>query len=131
MGEDRLLYFKGKLTDTVWEFLFQIHLPFIPKSNTDNPAQSSLHQSLVVPPPGGGPTGGWPHVSHSTLACPDPARNNPATRCSPTSPDPRPGSKVGPRLCRTGGHHVPRLYDPHEGVLKVCGACRGSNPRTR
>ncbi|MEQ2196228.1 hypothetical protein XENOCAPTIV_027568 [Xenoophorus captivus] len=36
------------------------------------------------------------------LARPGPARSNPATRRSPTSPDPRPGSRVGPRLCRTG-----------------------------
>ncbi|MED6278925.1 hypothetical protein CHARACLAT_029076, partial [Characodon lateralis] len=52
--------------------------------------------SLTVPPADGGPTGGWPHVSRSILAQLGPARSDLATRRSPTSPDPRPGSRVGP-----------------------------------
>ncbi|KAK5608312.1 Polypeptide N-acetylgalactosaminyltransferase 10 [Crenichthys baileyi] len=66
---------------------------------------------------GGGPTGGWPRVSRSGLARPGPARSNPATIRSPASPDPRPGSRVGPRLRRTGRRHVPRFNGPHEGFL--------------
>ncbi|MEQ2231155.1 hypothetical protein ILYODFUR_036624 [Ilyodon furcidens] len=69
----------------------------------------------MVPPAGGGPTGGWPRVSRSGLARPGPARSNPATRRSPPSPDPRPGSRVGPRLRRIGRHHVPRSTSLHEG----------------
>ncbi|MEQ2233263.1 hypothetical protein ILYODFUR_020089 [Ilyodon furcidens] len=71
----------------------------------------------MVPPAGGGPTGGWPRVSHSGLARPGPARSNPATRRSPASPDPRPGSKVGTRLRRTRRRHVPRYFRPQEGFL--------------
>ncbi|MEQ2241838.1 Serine/threonine-protein kinase dclk2 [Ilyodon furcidens] len=55
------------------------------------------------------PTGGWPRSSHSGLAQPGPARRNPATRRSPTSPDPRPGPRVGPRLRRNGQCHKPRF----------------------
>ncbi|MEQ2294005.1 hypothetical protein AMECASPLE_039387 [Ameca splendens] len=73
----------------------------------------------MVPPAGGGPTGGWPRVSCSDLAWPGPVRSTPATRRSPTSPAPRPGSRVGPRLLRTGRHHVPQCYGLHEGVLKI------------
>ncbi|KAK5610108.1 hypothetical protein CRENBAI_011479 [Crenichthys baileyi] len=46
-----------------------------------------------------------------------PARSNPATRRSPTSPDPRPGSRVGPWLCRTRRCHMPRFNGRHEGFL--------------
>ncbi|MEQ2311880.1 hypothetical protein AMECASPLE_025174 [Ameca splendens] len=81
-------------------------------------ARSSLHRSLTVPPAGGGPTGGWSRVSRSGLARPGPARSNPATRRSPTSPDPRPGSRVGPRLHLTGRCHVPRFCSHHEGFSK-------------
>ncbi|KAK5622545.1 hypothetical protein CRENBAI_001786 [Crenichthys baileyi] len=72
---------------------------------------------LLPPQRGSGPTGGWPRVSRSGLARPGPARSNLATRRSPTSPDPRPGSRVGPRLRRTGRRHVPRYTCPHEGFL--------------
>ncbi|MEQ2238584.1 hypothetical protein ILYODFUR_034707, partial [Ilyodon furcidens] len=41
----------------------------------------------------GGPSGAWAHVSRSGLARPGPTRSNPATRRSPASPDPRPGSR--------------------------------------
>ncbi|KAK5612077.1 hypothetical protein CRENBAI_000744 [Crenichthys baileyi] len=34
-----------------------------PRSPSTIAAQSSLHRSLMVPPEGGGPTGGWPRVS--------------------------------------------------------------------
>ncbi|MEQ2291953.1 hypothetical protein AMECASPLE_018096 [Ameca splendens] len=61
---------------------------------------------------GGGPTGGWPRVSPLGLPRPGPARSNPATRRSPTGPDSRPGSWVGPRLRRTGRRHVSRLCSP-------------------
>ncbi|MEQ2233852.1 hypothetical protein ILYODFUR_026044 [Ilyodon furcidens] len=43
------------------------------------PARSSLHQSLMVPPAGFGPTAGWPHASHSRLALLDPMRSHPDT----------------------------------------------------
>ncbi|MEQ2245660.1 hypothetical protein ILYODFUR_030253 [Ilyodon furcidens] len=52
-----------------------------------------MHRSPTVPPAGGGPTGGWPRVSHSSLARLGPARSKPATRRSPASPDPRPGTR--------------------------------------
>ncbi|MED6256259.1 hypothetical protein ATANTOWER_022695, partial [Ataeniobius toweri] len=42
---------------------------------------------------GGGPTEGWPRVSCSGLSWPGPTRSNTATRCSPTSPDPRSSSR--------------------------------------
>ncbi|MED6258645.1 hypothetical protein ATANTOWER_010175 [Ataeniobius toweri] len=71
----------------------------------------------MVPPAGGGPTGGWPRITRSGLARPGSARSNPATRRSPMTPDPRPGSRVGPRLRRTERRHVPRFNDPHEAVL--------------
>ncbi|MED6234331.1 hypothetical protein ATANTOWER_027070 [Ataeniobius toweri] len=87
------------------------------RSPPSSAAQSSLHQSLTVPPAGGGPTGGWPRVSCLGLAWPGPARSNPATRRSPASPDPRPGSRLGPRLRRTGQRHVARSTSPHEGFL--------------
>ncbi|MEQ2254033.1 hypothetical protein ILYODFUR_038696 [Ilyodon furcidens] len=64
----------------------------------------------MVSPAGGGPTGGWPRISRSGLARPGPARSNPATRRCPTSPDPRPGSRVRPRLRRTWRHHMPRFH---------------------
>ncbi|KAK5617236.1 hypothetical protein CRENBAI_009756, partial [Crenichthys baileyi] len=59
-------------------------------------------------PPTGvvGPHGGWPFGSLVRgLARLGPARSNPATRRSPASPDPRPRSRVGPRLRRTGRRH--------------------------
>ncbi|KAK5621984.1 hypothetical protein CRENBAI_013335 [Crenichthys baileyi] len=77
------------------------------RSPSSSATQSSLHRSLTVPPEGGGPTGGWPRVSRSGLARLGPARSNPATRRSPASPDPRPGSRVGPRLRCTGRRHHP------------------------
>ncbi|MED6268662.1 hypothetical protein CHARACLAT_024611 [Characodon lateralis] len=58
-----------------------------------------------------------PRVSCSGLARPGPARSNPATRHSPASPNPRPGSRVGPWLRRTGRHHVPRYISSHERFL--------------
>ncbi|MED6289907.1 hypothetical protein CHARACLAT_007766 [Characodon lateralis] len=87
-----------------------------PRPPPSSAAQSSLHWTLMVPPAGGGPTWGWPRVSHLGLARLDPMRSNPATTRSPTT-GPRPGSRVGPRLRRTGRRHVPQLYGPHEGVL--------------
>ncbi|MEQ2301408.1 hypothetical protein AMECASPLE_035520 [Ameca splendens] len=39
------------------------------------------------------------------------------------SPDPRPGSRVGPRLRRTGRHHVPRFGSRHEGFLNADARC--------
>ncbi|MEQ2227555.1 hypothetical protein ILYODFUR_038830 [Ilyodon furcidens] len=86
-----------------------------PRSPLPSAAQSSLHRSLTVPPACVGPTGGWSRVSHSGLARLGPARNNPATRRYPASPDPRPGSRVGPRLRRTGRRHVPQFCSHHEG----------------
>ncbi|MEQ2285761.1 hypothetical protein AMECASPLE_035199 [Ameca splendens] len=71
----------------------------------------------MISPAGGGPTGRWPRIFHLGLAQPGPTRSNPATKCSPTIPNPRPGSRVGHRLCRIGPCHVPQLYGPHEGVL--------------
>ncbi|MEQ2248252.1 hypothetical protein ILYODFUR_017363 [Ilyodon furcidens] len=78
----------------------------------------------MVPPAGGGPTGGWLRVSPLGLARPGPARSNPVTRHSLTGPDLRPGSRVGPRLRRTSRtrepcarRHVPRFFVPREGVL--------------
>ncbi|MEQ2300093.1 hypothetical protein AMECASPLE_021773 [Ameca splendens] len=50
----------------------------------------------MVPTAGGVPTGGWPRVSRSGWARLGPARSNLATRCSPTSPNPRPGSRWDP-----------------------------------
>ncbi|MEQ2257012.1 hypothetical protein ILYODFUR_029980 [Ilyodon furcidens] len=94
------------------------------RSLPSSAAQSSLHRSLTVPPAGGGPTGGWSRVSRLGLARPGPARSNPATRRSLTSPDPRPGSRVGPRLRRTGQRHVPRFCSRHEGFLN----CSLSDP---
>ncbi|MEQ2305582.1 hypothetical protein AMECASPLE_039309, partial [Ameca splendens] len=91
-----------------------------PRSPPSSATQSSLHQSLMVPPAGGRPTGGWSRISHLGLVRPGPARSNPATRCSPTSPDPRPGSRVGPR-------HVPRFRIRHEGFLN----CSLSDPSPR
>ncbi|MED6289960.1 hypothetical protein CHARACLAT_008229 [Characodon lateralis] len=55
-------------------------------------ARSYLNRFLMIPPAGGEPTGGWPHVSCSGLAWPGRARSNPATRRSPMSPDPRRGT---------------------------------------
>ncbi|MEQ2164874.1 hypothetical protein GOODEAATRI_011186 [Goodea atripinnis] len=81
----------------------------------------------MVPPAGGGPTGRWPRISPLGLARPGPAKSNLATRRSPTGPDPRPGSRVGPQLHRTGRRHVPRLCGPHEGVLN----CSLSDPSSR
>ncbi|MEQ2234026.1 hypothetical protein ILYODFUR_027708 [Ilyodon furcidens] len=73
----------------------------------------------MVPPAGGGPIGGWPRISRSGFARAGPARRNPATMRSPASPDPRPGSRVGPRLRRTGRYHMPRYFSPHEGFLNL------------
>ncbi|KAK5598352.1 hypothetical protein CRENBAI_014378, partial [Crenichthys baileyi] len=72
--------------------------------------------SLTVPPAGGGPIGDG---LESPFPCPagSPRGKNRATRRSLTGPDPRPGSRVGPWLRRTGRRHVPRLCSPHEGVL--------------
>ncbi|MED6294765.1 hypothetical protein CHARACLAT_024498 [Characodon lateralis] len=89
----------------------------MPRSPPSSATQSSLHRSLTVPPAGGGPTGGWLRVTPLGLAWPGPARSNPATRRSLTGPDPRPGSRVGRRLRRTGRRHVPRFFGPREGVL--------------
>ncbi|MEQ2289071.1 hypothetical protein AMECASPLE_029348 [Ameca splendens] len=97
-----------------------------PRSPPSSAAQSYLHRFLMVPPAGRGPTGGWPCVSRSGLARPGPVRSNPATRRSPKSHDPRPGSRVGPRLRRTGCCHVPRFCGPHEGVLKYFTMCNES-----
>ncbi|MEQ2282121.1 hypothetical protein AMECASPLE_037270 [Ameca splendens] len=41
--------------------------------------------------------------------------------------DPTPGSRVGPRLRRTGRRHVARFSSPHEGVLN----CSLSDPSPR
>ncbi|MEQ2242275.1 hypothetical protein ILYODFUR_034091 [Ilyodon furcidens] len=85
-------------------------------------ARRPNRQSETCPQPEGAgmrpshpPGWGWPCVSRSGLAQPGTARSNPTTRRSPMSPDQRPGTRVGPRLRRTGRRHVPRFSSPHEG----------------
>ncbi|XP_073328315.1 NLR family CARD domain-containing protein 3-like [Pagrus major] len=59
--------------------------------------QIAPHRPLLNPPAGGGPTGGRAHVAPSGCAWPGPVGKDPATRRSPASPNPGPGSRVGPR----------------------------------
>ncbi|KAK3573359.1 hypothetical protein QTP86_024125 [Hemibagrus guttatus] len=59
--------------------------------------QNTLHQTLVLLPAGGGPTGRWAYVIPSGCARLSPAGKDSATRCSPACPNPRPGSRVGPQ----------------------------------
>ncbi|MED6289079.1 hypothetical protein CHARACLAT_032655, partial [Characodon lateralis] len=68
----------------------------------------------MVPPAGGGPTGGWHHVSPLGLAWPGPARSNPAIRRSPTGPDPRPGSRLGRKWGGERGKDIRHVdWDSH------------------
>ncbi|XP_073330500.1 uncharacterized protein [Pagrus major] len=59
--------------------------------------QIAPHQPLLNPPAGGEPTGGRAHVAPSGCARLGPVGKDPASRCSPASPNPGPGSRVGPR----------------------------------
>ncbi|KAK5601630.1 hypothetical protein CRENBAI_022902 [Crenichthys baileyi] len=80
--------------------------------STSRTSSGSFPPSEVV-----GPLGDGPRVSRFGLGPAGSRRGNPATRRSPTSPDPRPGSRVGPRLRRTRRRHVPRYTCPHEGFF--------------
>ncbi|KAI3376819.1 hypothetical protein L3Q82_000394 [Scortum barcoo] len=69
--------------------------------------QTTLHRPLMDLPAGGEPTGRRAHVAISGLS---PAGSHvgkdPATRRSPASPNPRPGSRVGPRYPSTGASQL-------------------------
>ncbi len=60
--------------------------------------RSTMHRPLTVPPAGGEPTGGRPHITLSGRARPGPMGGGPATRRSHTSPNPGSGSREWPRL---------------------------------
>ena len=59
--------------------------------------QITLHWNLLNPPAGGEHTGGRAHVAHSGCARLGPMGKDQATRRLPVSPNPRSGSRVGPR----------------------------------
>ncbi|KAK3569390.1 hypothetical protein QTP86_027810, partial [Hemibagrus guttatus] len=59
--------------------------------------QNTLHQTLMLLPAGGGPTGRWAYVFPSGCARPSPTGKDSATSRSPACPNPRPGSRMGPR----------------------------------
>ncbi|KAK0154873.1 putative uncharacterized transposon-derived protein F52C9.6 [Merluccius polli] len=61
-------------------------------------AQLALHPTPLAPPAGGEPAGRGSHVILSGCARPGPVGVGPATRRSPPSPTPRPGSRGRPRL---------------------------------
>lgn len=61
-------------------------------------------------PANGGPTGGWSHIVLSGWAQPGSVGLNPTTRRSHMSPNPRPGSRVGPHARR---HHRPWCFSAH------------------
>ncbi|KAK0135519.1 hypothetical protein N1851_028623 [Merluccius polli] len=68
-----------------------------PRSPPSAAAQLALHPTPLAPPAGGEPAGRGSHIIVSGCARPGPMGIGLATRRSPPSPTPRPGSRGGPR----------------------------------
>ncbi|KAK3518305.1 hypothetical protein QTP86_003737, partial [Hemibagrus guttatus] len=84
--------------------------------------QNTLHRTLMLLPAGGGPTGRWAYVVSSGCARPSPTGKDSATRRSSACPNPRPGSRVGPRTNFIPDRSRPGLTTTAIGAVDLQGA---------